>query len=85
MSTTEIELYELLKVKLGERETKALFEVVDHKFDSKKDELATKLDIEHLKLEIEKVLSEVTISKWMLGVVITGILALILKTFLLIK
>ena len=81
MSTTEIELYELLKVKLGERETKALFEVVDHKFDSKKDDLATKLDIEHIKLEIEKVRTEVTVSKWMLGVVITGILALILKTF----
>ena len=81
MSTTEIELYELLKVKLGERETKALFEVVDHKFDSKKDELATKLDVEHVKLEIEKLRTEVAVSKWMLGLVITGILALILKAF----
>ncbi len=74
MSTTEIELYELLKTKLGERETKALFEVVDHKFDSKKDDLATKLDIEKLKTEL-------AIVKWMLGVVIAGILTLILKSF----
>ena len=74
MSTIEIELYELLKVKLGERETKALFEVVDHKFDSKKDDLATKLDIEKIKAEL-------AVLKWMMGVVIAGILALILKSF----
>ena len=81
MSAHEIELYELLKVKLGERETKALFEMVDHKFDSKKDDLATKIDIQAIKLEIEKVRTEVTVTKWMLGLVITGILALILKSF----
>ena len=81
MSAHELELYELLKLKLGERETKALFEVVDHKFENKKDDLATKLDVEHIKLEIEKVRTEVTVTKWMLGVVIAGILALILKSF----
>ena len=44
-------------------------------------ELATKLDIENIKLEIERVRSEVTITKWMLGVVIAGILSLIIKSF----
>ena len=81
MSSFELDLYELLKVKIGEKETKALFELVEHKIDSKKDELATKLDIEHIKLEIERVRSEVTITKWMLGVVIAGILSLIIKSF----
>ncbi len=74
MSSVELELYELLKIKLGQQETKALFDLVEHKIDSKKDELATKLDIEKLR-------SEFLVVKWMLGFVLAGILSLIIKTF----
>ena len=37
MSSIELELYELLKIKLGERETKALFDLVENKIDDIKD------------------------------------------------
>ena len=74
MSSLELELYELQKIRLGEKETKALFDLVENKIDSKKDELATKLDIEKLRAEL-------LIVKWMLGVVLAGIVSLILKTF----
>ena len=74
MSSVELELYELLKIKLGERETKALFDLVENKIDDKKDELATKLDIERLKAEL-------LVIKWMLGVILAGILSLIIKSF----
>ena len=74
MSSVELELYELLKTKLGERETKALFDLVENKIDDKKDELATKLDIERLKAEL-------LVIKWMLGVILAGILSLIIKSF----
>lgn len=74
MSSIELELYELLKIKLGEKETKALFDLVENKIEVKKDELATKLDIEKLRAEL-------LIVKWMLGVIIAGILSLVLKSF----
>jgi predicted transcriptional regulator len=74
MSSIELELYELLKLKIGERETKALFDLVEHKIDAKKDELATKLDIEKLRAEL-------LVIKWMLGVVLAGIVSLVVKSF----
>lgn len=47
--------------------------------------LATKDDIEKTKadltLEIEKVKADVQVIKWMLGVVLAGIISLVLKTF----
>lgn len=81
MSSIELELYELLKIKLGEKETKALFDLVENKIDSKKDELATKGDIYALKIDIEKLRSELLVIKWMLGVVLAGIVSIIIKSF----
>ena len=43
-------------------------------FNTKKDLLATKLDIEQLKAEL-------LVLKWMLGFLLAGMLSLILKTF----
>ena len=55
---TDIELYELLKAKLGEKEAKSLVEYVetriDRKLDDKKDVLATKIDLANLKADIIK-------------------------------
>ena len=44
-------------------------------------ELATKLDIEKIRVDIERVRGEILVLKWMLGVSIAGILSLILKSF----
>jgi hypothetical protein len=71
MQIAEIELYELLKSKLGDKEAKVLVEYietkVDKEFTNKVDLLATKIDLEKLngslRTEIEKVKSEVI--KWM--------------------
>ena len=67
MQVAEIELYEILKSKIGEKEAKTLVYYieakVDKKFDEKKDILATKEDINILKVEIEKTRSDII--KWM--------------------
>lgn len=85
MSTIELELYDLLKLKIGERETKAFFTLIENKIEAKKDELASKYDVEKvradLKLEIEKVNSQLLVIKWMLGVVLAGIISIMLKTY----
>ena len=74
MHVAEIELYEILKEKVGEKEAKTLVEYIETKvskeLEGKKDILATKEDINNLKLEIEKVRTEMhnmkaDIIKWM--------------------
>lgn len=81
MSSIELDLYELLKIKLGEKETKALFDLVEHKIEDGHNELATKLDIEKIKIEIEKLRGEFMVVKWMLGVLVAGNISLIIKAF----
>ena len=87
MTVTILELYNILRSKLGEPEAKALVEFVENKvtetFESRKDELATKVDISRLDVKIEKTKAEII--KWMFifwagqtGIMI-GILALFLK------
>jgi hypothetical protein len=67
ISMTEIELYEILKSKVGDKEAKALVEyveaTVEQKLEEKKDVLATKQDIANLELKIEQVRSDII--KWM--------------------
>lgn len=67
MHVAEIELYEILKSKIGEKEAKVLVEYieakVEKKLDEKKDILATKQDIAMVKIDIEK--SRADIIKWM--------------------
>ncbi len=78
MQVAEIELYEILKSKVGEKEAKTLVEYieakVEKKFEDKKDILATKEDLANFKtdlmVEIEKVRTEMQkmkadIIKWM--------------------
>jgi hypothetical protein len=78
MTVSEIILFNTLKTKLGEHEAQTLVEgiktVVMEAFNSKKDFLASKMDIEKLKAEL-------LVLKWMLGFVLAGILSLILKAF----
>ena len=78
MQVAEIELYEILKTKLGEKEAKTLVEYIETKVDKrleeKKDVLATKQDIANLEIatkqeianlevKIEKTKSDII--KWM--------------------
>ncbi|MBU1181340.1 MAG: DUF1640 domain-containing protein [Proteobacteria bacterium] len=67
MKVAEIELYEILKSKVGEKEAKTLVEYieakVEKKFEDKKDILATKQDIANLEIKIEKTRSDII--KWM--------------------
>ena len=56
MEMDQIQMYEILKTKLGEKETKAFVHLIDEKMDAKinalKHELATKEDISLLKDDI---------------------------------
>lgn len=71
MQVAEIELYEILKSKVGEKEAKALVEYieakVEKKFVEKKDIFVTKEDLANAKAEleikIEKIRSDII--KWM--------------------
>lgn len=87
MSVSEIQLYEILKLKLGENEAKALVNYVNSEvkkeFENNKEILATKADIFIVKEDIANVKAEII--KWMfifwLGQisVIIGFLLLFLK------
>ena len=78
MNISEITLFNSLKTKLGEHEAQMVVEgiksTVMETFNTKKEMLATKTDIQKLQAEL-------LVLKWMLGFVLAGILSLILKTF----
>lgn len=62
MEMNQIQMYEILKAKPGEKETKAFIHLIDEKMDAKinarKHELATKEDISSLKVEIASLRGE---------------------------
>ena len=72
MVVSEIELYELLKAKIGEKEASAFVEILDKKVDKKFDDakltLATKQDVTQAKLDTVK---------WMVGFWIAQMAAII--------
>jgi hypothetical protein len=67
ISITDIELYELLKAKIGEKEAKGVVEyfesVVERKFESRKEVFATKEDIKNLEIKMETIRSGMI--RWM--------------------
>jgi len=71
MVVSEIQLYELLKGKLGDKEASALVEIigarVEKKFEENKNLLATKEDIARLEGKFEAKIAEAKsdIIKWM--------------------
>lgn len=85
MIVSEIALYNVLKTKMGEAEAQTVVEgikqEIKNEFNANKDILATKKDVSEIRLEIEKLRAEFMVVKWMLGVVLAGIISLILKTF----
>jgi hypothetical protein len=58
MTITEIDLYNILRLKIGEQEAKTLVEFVESKIDKKleeqKDTIATKSDLQAVKAEVIK-------------------------------
>ncbi len=72
MVVSEIELYELLKAKIGEKEASAFVDIldkkVDKKFDDAKTTLATKDDVTQAKLDMVK---------WMVGFWVVQMAAII--------
>ncbi len=62
MQVSDIELFQALKEKVGEQEAKTITEYIETKvekqFDLKKDVLATKQDINEVKIEVASVRNE---------------------------
>ena len=78
MNVSEITLYNVLKVKLGESEAQTVVEGIKEEV---KNQLADKTDVLATKLDLEKIRSELLVVKWMLGVVLAGIVSLVVKSF----
>lgn len=85
MVVSEIKLYELFKARFGEKEAETIVEGIKQEvkaeLSSQKEVLATKEDVYNLKIDFEKLRSEIIVIKWMLGVVLAGIVSLIIKSF----
>lgn len=74
-----LKIFERLKsADLNEKAAKEIAEVIREVSLESQKELATKNDLIQLKAEID---GELKLIKWMLGVVIAGIISLILKAF----
>ena len=73
MVVSELQLYDILKAKLGENEARQLVAFVDEKVKSEvsiqKDTLATKNDIYQLELKLQKEISAVQKSVYYVGLV----------------
>ena len=79
ITTTDIQLYEILKQKLGNKEAEALVGFVDARIKESNEQniksLATKEDIAELKLKISDTKSD--IARWVLAIFIPIMLAII--------
>lgn len=67
MIVSELQLYELLKAKIGEREAGSFVELldkkVDQKFEDKKDWLVNKQDLSDLRAEISRTIYLVSLGQ----------------------
>jgi bifunctional DNA-binding transcriptional regulator/antitoxin component of YhaV-PrlF toxin-antitoxin module len=70
-----------LRDKLGDEATDSLVDILDRLEQSSQRGLATKEDIHTIELKIARIESDIRLIKWMLGIIIAGILSLILKAF----
>ncbi|MBI3599745.1 MAG: DUF1640 domain-containing protein [Nitrospinae bacterium] len=74
-----------LREKLGDDATDALVAVLG-KFEQEAQRgLATKEDIASLKLEIAEIRSELKLLKWMVGIMLAGVISLVIKAFIIIN
>ncbi len=79
ITTTDIQLFQILKQKLGEKEAEALVSFVDNKIKESNDTnlkgLATKEDISRLEIKISE--SKVETLRWVFGFFIVLMLAIL--------
>jgi hypothetical protein len=91
MEITQIKMYELLKSKIGDKETEAFVYIIEEKMDAKidqrKQELATKDDIYRLKEDMLEMRSELlrTIYLTSLGQLVTIVACVISLILVFIK
>ncbi|MEO5358179.1 MAG: hypothetical protein H7844_12910 [Nitrospirae bacterium YQR-1] len=70
-----------LREKLGDEATDSLVKVInDAELNSRKD-LATKEDIFKLSERMTKIEGELTLIKWMMGIMLAGVISLVMKAF----
>ncbi|RNL54125.1 hypothetical protein [Pedobacter jejuensis] len=69
MSVTEIQLFQILKAKLGEAEAEQLVSFVQAEVENKREILATKEDIANTKKYILQVKSELSKSIYLVGLI----------------
>jgi chromosome segregation ATPase len=86
MSTMLVELYDALKeAGASEEKARAAAEILarpDERFDKVDREIAgVREDIARLDKELAVIKAQIDLLKWMNGIVIAGVLALIIKTF----
>ena len=87
-----LKIYERLKnADLSEKAAKEITEVLKDTeadvvtkqyFNLNLKELATKPEITEIKLEIIEIKAELKLLKWMMGIILAGVVSLVLKTFL---
>jgi hypothetical protein len=86
ITTTDIQLFQILKLKLGEKEAEALVTFVDNKIKESNENslkvLATKEDINLLKIDIAKLELKISESKvetlrWVFGFFVALMLAIV--------
>lgn len=88
MIINDIELYEVLKESLGEKQAKSLVGLVEirvnNKFEQNKTVLATKEDISDLKLKLTKQISDVKVDllKWQIAMWVTLMIAVLAGKFI---
>ena len=88
MIINDIELYEVLKESLGEKQAKSLVGLVEvrvnNKFEQNKTVLATKEDISDLELKLTKQISDVKVDllKWQIAMWVTLMIAVLAGKFI---
>ena len=79
MAIDTLKIFERLKAaNLNEQAAKEIAEVIREVSLESQKELATKGDLRQLKIEID---GELKLIKWMLGILIAGVISLVLKAF----
>jgi hypothetical protein len=84
MIINDIELYEVLKESLGEKQAKSLVGLVEirvnNKFEQNKTVLATKEDISAMRVEMAK--TKVDLLKWQIAMWVTLMIAILAGKFI---
>lgn len=76
-----ITLPKVLREKLGDDGAEALVKVINESETASRKDLATKEDIFKLNERMTKIEGELTLIKWMMGIMLAGVISLVMKAF----